>query len=191
MEEQLKHVGVAYERSDGVKKVTGAAEYVDDIRLGRMLYADVVRSPYAHARVLSVDLSEAKKVPGVKAVIDGTDYKKRVGLYLEDRFFMIKPGDTAKYMGDPVAAVAAETPEIERKACELIKVEYEPLPVVSNALDGMKPDAPIIHPELGSYKVAPIFYPKPGTNISHHYVLRKGDCEKAFEEADAVFEHEF
>ncbi len=191
MEQELKHVGVAYQRSDGVKKVTGAAEYVDDIRMGRMLYADVVRSPYAHAKVLSVDLSEAKKLPGVKVVIDGTDYQKRVGLYLEDRFFMIKPGDTAKYMGDPIAAVAAETPEIARQACELIKVEYEPLPVVGNVLDGMKPDAPIIHPDLGSYKVAPIFYPKPGTNISHHYVLRKGDCDKAFEEADAVFEHEF
>ena len=191
MEQEFKHVGVAYERSDGVKKVTGAAEYVDDLRMGRMLYADVVRSPYAHAKVLSVDLSEAKKLPGVKVVIDGTDYQKRVGLYLEDRFFMIKPGDTAKYMGDPIAAVAAETPEIARQACELIKVEYEPLPVVASALDGIKPDAPIIHPELGSYKVAPIFYPKPGTNISHHYVLRKGDCDKAFEEADAVFEHEF
>ena len=68
MEQEFKHVGVAYERSDGVKKVTGAAEYVDDLRMGRMLYADVVRSPYAHAKVLSVDLSEAKKLPGVKVV---------------------------------------------------------------------------------------------------------------------------
>ena len=189
--EELKHVGKAYERSDGIRKVTGAAEYVDDIRLPRMLYAAVKRSPHAHAKVLSVDLTEAKKLPGVKCVIDGTDYVKRVGLYLEDRFFMIKPGDTAKYMGDPVAAVAAETLEIAQKAVELIKVEYEPLPVVATALDGIKPDAPVIHPDLGSYKVAPIFYPKPGTNISHHYVLRKGDFEQACAEADEVFEHDF
>ena len=70
--------------------------------MGRMLYADVVRSPYAHAKVLSVDPVGGEEAPRREgSVIDGTDYQKRVGLYLEDRFFMIKPGDTAKYMGDP------------------------------------------------------------------------------------------
>lgn len=189
--EELKHVGKAYERSDGIRKVTGAAEYVDDIRLPRMLYAAVKRSPYAHAKILSVDLEEAKKLPGVKCAICGDEYPNRAGLYLEDRYFMAKPGDTAKYMGEAVAAVAAETPEIAQAALDLIKVEYEELPAVTNAVEGMKPDAPVIHPDLGSYKVAPIFYPVPGTNISHHYVLRKGDFEKACEEADEVFEHTF
>ncbi len=189
--EQLQHVGKTYDRSDGVKKVTGAAEYVDDVRLPRMLYAAVKRSPYAHAKILSVDLSEAKKLPGVKCAICGDQYPNRAGLYLEDRFFMAKPGDTAKYMGEAVAAVAADTLEIAQQAVELIKVEYEELPAVTNALDAMKPDAPIIHPELGKYKVAPIFYPKPGTNISHHYKLRKGDFDAACEQAEAVFENSF
>lgn len=191
MSGELKYVGKSVERLDAVKKVTGAAEYVDDIRLPRMLYAKTVRSPYAHAKILSVDTSEAEKLPGVRAVITGEEYPNRAGLYLEDRFFMAKVGDTAKYMGEAVAAVAAESPEIAEEACELIKVEYEELPAVTNALEAMKPGAPLIHPDLHTYKVAPIFYPEKGTNISHHYVLRKGDVEKAFKESDFVFEHSF
>lgn len=187
----LKYVGKSLDRADAVKKVTGTADFVDDLRLPRMLYAACVRSPYAHARILSVDISEAEKFPGVRCVITGDEYKNRAGLYLEDRYFMAKIGDTAKYMGEVVAAVAAETIEIARQACDLIKVEYEELPAVTNALDGMKPDAPIIHPNLHTYKIAPIFYPEKGTNISHHYVLRKGDAPKAFEEADYVFENTF
>lgn len=187
----LKYVGKSLDRVDAVKKVTGTAEFVDDLRLPRMLYAACVRSPYAHARILSIDISEAEKFPGVKCVITGDEYTNRAGLYLEDRYFMAKIGDTAKYMGEVVAAVAAETAEIARQACDLIKVDYEELPAVTNALDGMKPDAPIIHPNLHTYKIAPIFYPEKGTNISHHYVLRKGDAPKAFEEADYVFEHTF
>lgn len=188
---ELKHVGKSYERSDAIKKVTGAAEYVDDIRLPRMLYAQCVRSPYAHAKILAIDTSEAEKMTGVKCVITGDEYPNRAGLYLEDRYFMAKVGDTAKYMGEAVAAVAAETPEIAQAACDVIKVTYEELPAVTNAVEGMKPDAPIIHPDLGSYKVAPIFYPKAGTNISHHYVLRKGDFEAACQKADRVFENTY
>lgn len=189
--EQLKYVGTSVPRIDAAAKVTGSAQYVDDVQLPRTLYAAVLCSPYAHARILSVDLSEAKKMLGVRCCICGDEYKNRAGLYLEDRYFMAKPGDTAKYMGEAVAAVAAETPEIAEEACERIHVRYEPLPAVTNALDGMKPDAPLIHPALGSYKVAPIFLPEPGTNISHHYVLRKGDAVEAFRAADAVFEHSF
>lgn len=188
---ELMHVGKSYDRKDAMMKVTGAAEYVDDIRLPRMLYAGCARSPYAHARILSIDTSAAVRLPGVKCVITGEEYQNRAGLYLEDRYFMAKVGDTAKYMGEAVAAVAAETPEIARQACDLIKVEYEELPAVTNAVEGMKPGAPLIHPDLHTYKVAPIFYPEKGTNISHHYVLRKGDAPKAFENADYLFENSF
>jgi CO/xanthine dehydrogenase Mo-binding subunit len=189
--EELKYVGKTFDRSDAVRKVTGELEFVEDMYMPRMLYAQCVRSPYAHAKVISVDMSEALKLPGVKCAICGDEYPNRAGLYLEDRYFMAKPGDTAKYMGEAVAAVAADTPEIAAEACKLIKVEYEELPAVTNALEGMKPDAPIIHPDLGSYKIAPIFLPKAGTNISHHYVLRKGDFEAVCEQADHVFEHSF
>lgn len=189
--EELKHVGKSYPRSDAINKVTGAAEYVDDIRLPRMLYAKCVRSPHAHAKILSVDTIKAWEIPGVRAVITGEEYPNRAGLYLEDRYFMAKAGDTAKYRGEAVAAVAAETPEIAQAACDAIHVEYELLPAVTNAVEGMRADAPIIHPDLGSYKVASIFYPKPGTNISHHYRLRKGDFEVASFGADHVFTHKY
>jgi CO/xanthine dehydrogenase Mo-binding subunit len=154
-----------------------------------MLYAQVKRSPYPHAKIIRIDTGEAEKLPGVKCVITGDDYKKRGGLYLEDRNFLAV--GTAKYCGEAVAAVAAESLEIAEAAVDLIKVEYEELPAVTNAVDGMKPDAPLIHPDLGTYKVIPIFFPQPGTNISHHYKLRKGDAEKAFAEADFVTEHRF
>ena len=174
---------------DGIKKVTGQAKYVDDMKMARMLYAQVKRSPYAHARILSIDTSEAEKLPGVKSVITGEYYKKRGGLYLEDKNFLAV--GTAKFRGEAVAAVAAETLEIAQQAVDLIKVEYEELPAVTNAIEGMKPDAPIIHPDLGSYKVAPIFHPIAGTNISHHFKLRKGDVEKGFAESDYVTEHTY
>ncbi|HJF55494.1 xanthine dehydrogenase family protein molybdopterin-binding subunit [Anaerotruncus colihominis] len=185
----MKSVGVSIDRVDGIKKVTGQAKYVDDMKMARMLYAQVKRSPYAHARILSIDTSEAEKLPGVKSVITGEYYKKRGGLYLEDKNFLAV--GTAKFRGEAVAAVAAETLEIAQQAVDLIKVEYEELPAVTNAIEGMKPDAPIIHPDLGSYKVAPIFHPIAGTNISHHFKLRKGDVEKGFAESDYVTEHTY
>ncbi len=185
----MKSVGVSIDRVDGIKKVTGQAKYVDDMKMARMLYAQVKRSPYAHAKILSIDTSEAEKLPGVKSVITGEYYKKRGGLYLEDKNFLTV--GTAKFRGEAVAAVAAETLEIAQQAVDLIKVEYEELPAVTNAIEGMKPDAPIIHPDLGSYKVAPIFHPIAGTNISHHFKLRKGDVEKGFAESDYVTEHTY
>lgn len=185
----MKYVGTDVERVDGIKKVTGSAKFVDDMHMPRTLYAQVKRSPYAHAKILSIDVSAAKALPGVKAVITGEYYKKRGGLYLEDKNFLAV--GTAKYLGEAVAAVAAETKELAQQAVNLIKVEYEELPAVTNAVEGMKPDAPVIHPDLGTYKVAPIFFPVAGTNISHHYKLRKGDWDKAAAEADHVYENVF
>lgn len=108
----------------------------------RMLYAQVKRSPYPHARILRIDTSKAEALPGVRSVITGDCYTKRCGLYLEDKNFLAV--GTAKYRGEAVAAVAAETPEIADEAVELIEVEYEQLPAVTNAVEGMKPDAPLI-----------------------------------------------
>ena len=185
----MKVVGQSVERLDAVKKVTGTAQFADDIRFSRPLYAQVKRSPYAHAKILSIDTSKAEALEGVRCVITGECYKKRSGLYLEDKNFLAV--GTAKFRGEPVAAVAAESLEIAEEACRLIEVEYEELPAVFDALDGMKPDAPLIHPDLHTYKVLPIFYPEKGTNISHHYVLRKGDADRAFAEADCVFDNSF
>ncbi|MFZ5967581.1 MAG: xanthine dehydrogenase family protein molybdopterin-binding subunit [Bacillota bacterium] len=185
----MKYVGTNVSRVDGIKKVTGSLKYVDDMKLFGMLYAAVKRSPYPHARILKIDVSKAEKLEGVKAVITGKDVSKRVGLYLEDKTFLA--ADKVRYAGEAVAAVAAETKEIAREAAALIEVEYEVLPAVTNAVEGLKPDAPLVHPELEQYKWGPIFFPEPGTNISNHYKIRKGDIEKGFEEADYVVENNF
>lgn len=190
-----KYIGVSVPRVDGVKKVTGAAKYVGDMKWPRMLYAKCVKSPYAHAKIVSIDVSAAKALKGVHDVITGDYYTKRGGLYLEDKNFLAV--NTVKFCGEPVVAVAAETPEIAEAACELVKVEYEPLPVINNPMEGMVKDAVLIHPELHTYKVVPIFHPQAHTNISHHHIIRKGDADAAFKYAEEhpdeyyITEHEY
>src|SRR5699024_8490650 len=154
-----------------------------------MLYAAVKRSLYPHANIISIDISRAEKLGGVKAIITEKDFSKKAGLYLTDKNFIVV--DKVRYAGEAVAAVAAETVEIAEKAIKLIEVEYEELPAVTNAVEGMKPEAPLIHSELGKYRHAPIFKTVPGTNISEHFKLRKGNVDQAFKEADYVFEHSF
>lgn len=184
-----KYVGQSVKRVDGLDKVTGYAKYVDDLKMPGMLYAKIKTSPYAHARIIKVDTSKAEALEGVKAVITGKDVPNRVGLYLEDKTFLAT--DKVRFIGEPVAAVAAVTPEIAEEAVELIEVEYEELPAVFSAMDAIKHDAPLIHEDLGNYKYGSIFFPKPGTNISNHYKIRKGDIEKGFAEADYIMENEF
>lgn len=190
-----KYIGVSVPRVDGVKKVTGAAKYVGDMKWPRMLYAKCVKSPYAHAKILSIDVSAAKALKGVHDVITGDYYTKRGGLYLEDKNFLAV--NTVKFYGEPVVAIAAETPEIAEAACDLVKVEYEPLPVINNPMEGMAKDAILIHPELHTYKVVPIFHPQAHTNISHHHIIRKGDADAAFKYAEEhpdeyyITEHEY
>ena len=190
-----KYIGVSVPRVDGVKKVTGAAKYVGDMKWPRMLYAKCVKSPYAHAKIVSIDISAAKALKGVHDVITGDYYTKRGGLYLEDKNFLAV--NTVKFYGEPVVAIAAETPEIAEAACDLVKVEYEPLPVINNPMEGMAKDAVLIHPELHTYKVVPIFHPQAHTNISHHHIIRKGDADAAFKYAEEhpdeyyITEHEY
>lgn len=185
----LNYVGKDIKRVDAVGKVTGYAKYTDDYKFAGMLYAKIKKSPFAHARILSVDTSKAENLEGVKAIITGKDVPNRVGLYLEDKTFLAV--DKVRFMGEPVAAVAAITAEIAEEACELIEIEYEELQGVFDVQDALKHDAPVIHEDLGKYKYGSIFFPKPGTNISNHYKIRKGNVEKGFKEADYIMENEF
>ncbi|SDZ04276.1 xanthine dehydrogenase family protein molybdopterin-binding subunit [Tindallia californiensis] len=185
----MKYVGQNQLRVDGIKKVTGDLKFVDDLKMQKMLYASVKRSPHAHAKIIDIDTSLAENYPGVRAVVTGKDFPKRAGLYLADKTFFAV--DKVRFTGEAVAAVAADTEEIAKKAAALIEVKYELLPAVHDAKEAMKSDAPILHPELGDYKVVPIFKTVPGTNISEHFKLRKGNVEEAFEKADMVFEKEY
>lgn len=183
-------IGKGINRLDAVEKVTGSAMYVHDLELQGMLYAKVLLSPYAHARIKKVDISRAKELPGVWAVLTGNDLPYKVGLYLVDKSILAV--DKARYQGEPVAAVAAETEEIATRAIELIEVEYEELPAVLDVREAIKKDSPLVHENLGDYKyMKGVFFPEPGTNIANHFKLRKGDVERGFSQSDYIVENEF
>ncbi|MGV8146784.1 MAG: xanthine dehydrogenase family protein molybdopterin-binding subunit [Alkaliphilus sp.] len=190
----MKYVGESLKRVDGIKKATGTLKYVDDMKLSRMLHVAVKGSPHAHAKIVNINTEKARELKGVKAVITGRDFSgnsccKRVGLYLEDKTFLAVKKTI--FIGEAVAAVAAETKEIAEEAVKLIEVKYEKLPEVTNAREALEKDASLVHPNLENYKYAPIFFPEPNTNISNHFKLRKGNVEKGFEESDLIIENEF
>ncbi|BAJ62613.1 xanthine dehydrogenase family protein molybdopterin-binding subunit [Anaerolinea thermophila] len=189
-EKQQTVIGASVPRLDVREKVTGAAVYADDIQFGPgLLHCRVKRSPIPHGIIKRIDTSKAEKLPGVKVVVTGADFPDRIGLYLKDRHIFAR--DRVRFIGEPVAAVAAVTEEIAEKALELIDVEYEELPGVFDPVYGASPEAPLLHPELGTYEYPNFIFPKPGTNIANHFKIRKGDTEAAWPQCAAIVEHTF
>lgn len=185
-----KPVGESKPRLDARDKVTGAAIFADDIQFGNaLLHARIVRSPHPHARILSIDTSKAKALPGVKAVVTGDDFPGYIGLYLLDRHIFCR--DRVRYVGDPVVGVAAISEEIAENAVDLIEVEYEVLEPVIDAEYGASSDSTLIHPDLTQYKVANFILPQPNTNISNYFKIRKGDVEEAWENCAAIVERKY
>lgn len=171
-------IGQRFPRIEGLAHVTGRTRYVDDIYLPGMLYAAVRMAEYHNARIINIDISEAEKLPGVVAVVTGKDIpNNRFGFKVQDQ--PVLADDYVRHLGQPVAAVAATRPDIAWEAVQRIKVEYEPLPPVFDALEAMKPDAPAIHEGGNVEPVAP--------DLDHRRI-RMGDCEAAFKEADVIVE---
>jgi CO/xanthine dehydrogenase Mo-binding subunit len=186
----LKFVGEPAQRIDSLDKVTGAARFVDDLEFGpNLLYAEIVESPYAHARIKRIDTAGAHKVPGVVRVVTGKDFPDRFGLYMQDRY--IFPTDRVRFVGEQVAAVIARDAKIAKRAAKLVRVEYEELPPVLDLEEALKEDAVLVHPELGGYSHCPWFFPKAKTNVAHLRKLRKGNVEQGFAEADVVVEETY
>ncbi len=186
----LKYVGKDVERIDVVEKLTGQALYTADYEFAGMLHGKVLRSPHAKARIKKIDISKAKRLTGVHAVLTGNDLDYRVGLYLVDKYILAR--ETIRHFGEAVAAVAAETPAIAQEALDLIEVEYEVMTPFLDPKQVFDKKAPLVHPDLGKYSyIEAVFTPIPGTNIANHTKLRKGDVEKGFKEADYVFEREY
>jgi len=141
-------IGKSVPRVDLQEKASGEAVFTDDIQFGKkLLHARIKRSPHPHALIKSIDTSQAESFPGVKAVVTGADFDGRIGLYLKDRHILAR--DRVRYVGEPVAGVAAVSEEIAEQALELIQVEYEPLPAIFTPQEAIHPDAPLIHPDLG------------------------------------------
>ena len=188
--ESLNFVGKITKRIDAGEKLTGQATYVSDMELPGMLHAQVVCSPHARAKIKKIDISRAKKIPGVRAIVTGEELDYLVGLYLVDKHILAK-GEVRHY-GEAVAAVAADDLFTAALAVKKIIVEYEVLPAVLDPKEAIKDTAPLVHPDLGNYDfVEAVFTPKPGTNIANHTKLRKGNVDKGFKEADWIIEREY
>jgi CO/xanthine dehydrogenase Mo-binding subunit len=184
----MKHfeiVGTSPPRMESVAKVRGQALYLDDLPIPGVVHGKILRSPFAHARVLDIDASEAMKVPGVMAVLLPSDVHSRrfnssgnppSGLIVSDERILT---DHPLHVGDRVAAVAGETPESCVEAIRRIRVEYEPLPAVTGIEEAMAEGAPILHPDLFN------------SNVFRKLEARDGDVDAGFRESDHIFEEEY
>jgi 4-hydroxybenzoyl-CoA reductase alpha subunit len=170
-------IGKRLPRIDATEKATGTAKYLGDLKIPGMLYGKILRSPYAHAKILRVDTSKAESLKGVRAVVTGKDtqgLRLCVIPHLANKTPLAE--DRVRFIGDEIAAVAADSEEIAEEALDLIEVEYEELPGVFDPLEAMKPGAVKIH-EKG--------------NVAIHISRAYGDVDKAFQESDYVFEDRF
>lgn len=194
----LGNIGQPTGHIEGPAKVTGRAQYAADVSLPGLLWGKCLRSPFPHARILSIDVTQARQLPGVHAVLTAPDLPDtRLGRFLLD--IPILARDRVRFVGEKVVAVAAESPDIAEEALTLIDVQYEELPAVFDPLEAMQTDAPRIHAQPQSYGHPPIpeaflhggiaeFFP-PIPNVVSQVFYRHGDLDTGFAQADRVFEH--
>jgi carbon-monoxide dehydrogenase large subunit len=181
-------VGKSVPRVDALAKVTGEAGYTADVMLPGMLCGKALRSPYAHARIVHIDTTRAEALPGVKAVITAQDVPDiLMGLKLEDMPILAR--DQVRFAGEKVAAVAAVDEETALDALNLIDVEYEELPALTDVEEAMKEGAPLVHENLHTYAGLPA--PVKNTNTFLHETFSKGDTAQGFAQANLVLEHTF
>ncbi|MCH2499827.1 MAG: xanthine dehydrogenase family protein molybdopterin-binding subunit [SAR202 cluster bacterium] len=207
--EEFNVVGSRPIRHDGNDKVTGRARYSADMTLPRLLHGKILRSPHAHARIKAIDPTRALALSGVKAVVTSADFAQPSGKVADlGEGAMANPkwisnncmaSEKALYKGHAVAAVAATSLQVAEEALALIDVDYEVLPAVTDIIEAMKDDAPVLHERLANSQNVDI---RPGglrddddagkaTNISNHFVFELGDAEKGFKEADIIVEREY
>ena len=193
----FKWVGTRPVRPDGVPKVTGLAQYGADLAMPDMLVGRILRSPHAHARIRSIDTSKAAALPGVKAVVTSADFPEQKFEYVgpervAQNFWHMTRNIMARekvlYEGHAVAAVAAASKAIADEALSLITVDYEVLPHVIDVDDAMKPDAPLLFPDMITRGIEP---PPAPSNIAKRNVFKLGDVEAGFAAADEIVEMSF
>jgi CO/xanthine dehydrogenase Mo-binding subunit/aerobic-type carbon monoxide dehydrogenase small subunit (CoxS/CutS family) len=188
----LRVVGKSVRRTDALEKVTGRARYLSDMEMAGMAHARLLRSPYPHARIGRIDVSRARALPGVYAVLTGADLtwcEPYFGPALRDR--PILAVDVARYEGEPVVAVAAVDEATAVEALDLVEIDYQDLPAVMTIEEALAPGAPLVHtgePLAGHFSDLASLRGRPGTNICHQFDHRRGDPESAFAGADVVVE---
>ncbi|MCY4485775.1 MAG: xanthine dehydrogenase family protein molybdopterin-binding subunit [Deltaproteobacteria bacterium] len=172
---QLKYVGANTRRVDGHDKVTGRAKYTGDLEIPGMLYGHVLRSHHAHARIVSIDASAAERLPGVAGVLTGRDVDDLDPHYGGRPLIAL---ERVRYVGEPVAVVAADDPLTAEQAAALVQVTYEELPAAVGLDAALAPDAARVHEDREG-------------NICAHEKVRRGDISQGFAESDRIFEHHF
>ena len=196
---ERKHLGKSAIKVDALDKVTGKAQFGSDLRLPGMLYGKILHSSYAHAHIKRIDTSKAATAPGVAAVVTGADFPylpsgtlAQIGTRTIDMSHVshvIMARNKVHFHGQPVAAVAARTLEEAEDALRLIKVEYEPLPVVLEPDDAMKPNAPLLHQDLFTIREGGVATSP--SNVALHMEFSRGNLGRGFAEADVVVERTF
>ncbi|MCZ6859434.1 MAG: xanthine dehydrogenase family protein molybdopterin-binding subunit [Alphaproteobacteria bacterium] len=181
-------VGASPARSDIREKLTGGAKYIADLTRPDMLHGAILQSPLPHARIRGYKIDAALAVPGVVCVLTGDDFPDgRMGAFIKDEYAIAK--GKVRYVGEPVAVVAAEDEATARDAVRLIEVDYEDLPAVLSPQDGLKADAPIIHEDLQDY--IKVFEAICGGNIASETDLAEGDVEAAWADCDLIVEETY
>ncbi len=189
-DKKLKTIGTNPIKPDGVDKVTGRARFGADIHLPGMLHGKLKRSPHPHARIISIDTSKAEALAGVKAVVTSADFPDmKPGTPFDDQTRNMMARDKVFYDGHAVAAVAATSVTIARKAVKLIEVTYEVLPHIMDIMEAMKPGAPLLRDNIFTKGIDP--KPDKPSNITERCEYGKGDVEKGFAEADVIVEQSF
>jgi CO/xanthine dehydrogenase Mo-binding subunit len=193
--EEYQYIGKSEHNVNAVAKATGRAKYCSDMQFPGMLYGKVKRSPYPHARIVSIDTSQAERLPGVKVVIVGDEETcpHRFGAGVADEYVLAR--DKVLYVGDPVAAVAAESEAIAQEAVDRIEVEYEELPAVFDGEEAFAQDPPaVLHEDLKTYQTLRSVPPRLDENrpnVFNYFRIRRHDAKEGFAEADLVVENRF
>ncbi len=190
-------IGTSPPRTDGLAKVTGSAFYARHVRMPGMLHAALVRSDRPHARILAIKCDAARRLPGVVSVVTAADLRRvarheRHGPAFRDQ--PILAAEKVRHVGEPVAAIVADTLAAAHAAVPMVEVVYEDLPGVFDPVDAMHPGAPLVHERVepaGSFADLRGLEPAAGTNVCLHFRLRRGDVLAGFSKADAVVEETF
>ncbi|MGI9520405.1 MAG: xanthine dehydrogenase family protein molybdopterin-binding subunit [Hyphomicrobiaceae bacterium] len=198
VDHDYKYIGTRPIRPDGADKVTGRAKFGADFNVSGQIHGKILRSPHPHARLVKIDTSRAEALAGVKAVVTRDDFEDQPSEFspagemlvnYRDICRCVMARDKVLFEGHPVAAVAATSNSVAKKALKLIDVEYEVLPHVIDVLEAMQPDAPLLHEDMFTDGVSP--KPDKPSNIAKRVEFSLGKVEKGFSEADVIIEREF
>ena len=186
---EMRSVGIPSPRVEGEQKVSGAAMYAVDVVLPDMLWAKVLRSPVAHGRIKRIDTAKAAALPGVKAVLTGADLAgAKIGKKIVDMPLLAE--NVVRFAGEKVVAIAAVSEAVAEAALDLIDVEYEDLPVLTDVLEAMQANAPLLHPDVAQYKGL-LHKIETASNVFVHLTWKKGVVEEGFRQSDVIVENTF